>query len=102
MASELESASPRRSEGNPVVKSLKEESSAPSVMGVLLFSGVAESWFRRTERIACVPQAFWIVWFAKKKDSGRVSGEAGVPSWVEDVVEVEAWGRRYLKRKITP
>ena len=98
IASEFERASPRRSEGKPVVKSLKEESSGPREIGVWWFSGVGVSWFRRTERMAWVPQAFWIVWFAKKKFSGTLV--AGTPSclWVLLV----AGARRYLKRKMTP
>lgn len=88
------------------MKSLKEESSWPSGIGVKLFSGVAESWFSRTERMACVPQAFWIVWFAKKRESVSRSGGANVPS-VGEVLSLlfalgEGLARRYLKRKITP
>lgn len=64
MASELERASPRSSGGKPVVKSLKERSSEPRVMGGRGADGL--SWLRMTERIAWVPQAFWIVCAAKK------------------------------------
>lgn len=84
------------------MKSLKEESSGPSVMGSLLFSGEGVSWFSRTERIACVPQAFWIVWLAKKKEGGRVQRSVGVPSADEEDVLMSGVWRRYLKRKITP
>jgi hypothetical protein len=65
IASELESASPRSSGGNPVVKSLKEHSSVPSEIAGRGVGGW--SWFRMMERMACVPQAFWMVCAAKKR-----------------------------------
>lgn len=65
MASLFERASPRSSGGNPVVKSLKPRSSSPSVMAGSGAGGL--SWFRITERMACVPQAFWMVCAAKKR-----------------------------------
>lgn len=63
IASEFESASPRISGGKPEVNSLKVESSVPRLMGG---KEGGFSLFRIMERIACVPQAFWIVWAAKK------------------------------------
>ena len=95
--SEFESASPRRSAGNPVVKSLKDRSSFPMSMGYGVEEGL--SWLRITERMACVPQAFWIVWAAKKRFSGAVLSY--VPSMGASGV-VGVWSRRYLQRKITP
>jgi hypothetical protein len=65
MASLFERASPRSSGGKPVVNSLKELSSVPRGMAGRGAGGL--SWFRITERMAWVPQAFWIVCAAKKR-----------------------------------
>lgn len=66
---------------------------------------VLESWLRITERMAWVPQAFWIVWAAKNGESPSLL----VSYWPScgDLVEglsllLLPVGRRYLKRKITP
>lgn len=98
MASELERASPRSSGGNPVVKSLKERSSLPSAMGGRGWSGL--SWLRITERMAWVPQAFWIVWAAKKTLFSVAVGSY-VPSSGASA-RAPAASRVHLKRKITP
>lgn len=70
---ELLSASPRRSDGKPVVKSLNSRREGPMSILVSLVSApdvdalLVRSLFRMTERIACVPQAFWMVCAAKKR-----------------------------------
>lgn len=56
ITSELDNASPRKPAGNPLVNSLNERSSWPRSIGTGVEVGV--SWFKITERIACVPQAF--------------------------------------------
>lgn len=98
MVSELDSASPRSSGGKPVVKSLKERSSGPMSMGTGVEAGV--SWFRITERMAWVPQAFWMVWAAKKSPFSSVAVVSYVPSSGWEVSRV--FSRVHLKRKMTP
>jgi hypothetical protein len=61
------------------------------------------SWFRRTESRACVPQAFWIVCDAKKRDSAAAWSNVpagGCDFEAEEGFEEEEVG--YLKRKMTP
>jgi hypothetical protein len=52
-----------------------------------------------TERMAWVPQAFWMVWPAKKRFSGREVTKVPSRGWV---VFVEGGSRIHLKRKMTP
>lgn len=100
------------------MKSLKARSSGPMSIaceGAVVAGPVVLSWLRMTERMACVPQAFWMVWLAKKGVSGVVgdgvvwyspSGGALVVVVAfgdEDVEDVGgSVGRRYLNRKMTP
>ena len=65
---EFDRASPSKSEGKPVVKSLKELSSRPtSIVEGGGREALEASLLRMTERMAWVPQAFWMVWAAKKR-----------------------------------
>lgn len=101
---ELERVSPSRSEGKPVVKSLKERSSGPMSMLVAVAPGGWESsdrsLLRMTERMAWVPHAFWMVWLAKKRPSSSTAVGRKVPSCgAEGVAELDPI---YLNRKMTP
>lgn len=80
------------------MKSLKEASSAPKGIAGSGFGGL--SWFRITERMACVPHAFWIVW-AAKKTLFSVAVSSYVPSRGASA-RAPAASRVHLKRKITP
>lgn len=81
------------------MKSLKARSSGPSGMVGREDEDVGVSWFRIMERMACVPQAFWIVCAAKKRFSG---GEVSyVPSRGVSA-RAPAASRVHLKRKMTP
>ena len=55
-----------------MVKSLKAWRSGPTSIGCEAFEEEGVSWFRITERMACVPQAFWMVWAAKKREGSGV------------------------------
>jgi hypothetical protein len=80
------------------VKSLKEASSVPS--GIAGRGAGGLSWFRITERMACVPQAFWIV-CAAKKTLFSVAVSSYVPS-IGASARAPAASRVHLNRKITP
>jgi hypothetical protein len=59
----------------------------------------AESWFRMTDRTACVPHAFWIVWAAKNRPFSVASGSYVPSCGVDASLD---WPPIHLKRKITP
>lgn len=81
MRLEFDRASPSRSEGKPVVKSLKDRSSGPvSMIEACGRDGLEESLLRIIERTAWVPHAFWIVWEAKKRLCSSMAVGAKVPS----------------------
>jgi hypothetical protein len=80
------------------VNSLKELSSSPRTIGFRGAGGL--SLLRMTERMAWVPQAFWIVW-AAKKTLFSVAVVSYVPSSGASA-RAPAASRVHLKRKITP
>lgn len=84
-----------------MVKSLKEPSSGPmSMVDEGWREGLEESLLMTTERMAWVPQAFWMVCEAKKRPLSSTAVGSKAPSCgVEESVEVEP---TYLKRNMTP
>lgn len=61
------------------MKLLKSERSGPISIGY----GVPEagvSWFKITDRMACVPHAFWMVCAAKKRPCSEAAAWSYVPS----------------------
>lgn len=68
------------------MNSRKEERVGPMSMVWSDSEGARESGvlLRRTERRACVPQAFWMVWAAKKRESAAAWSK--VPSRGAEVV----------------
>lgn len=106
--SELPSEWPRSSAGRGRVNSLKARRAGPMSMvwGVSVGGcddvvvGSSLSLLRRTDSRACVPQAFWMTWEAKKRDSEAAWSKVPSSGWDGSLLLGSLVG--YLKRKMTP